>query len=78
TGRSEPLLQELAERVRIAVADTPIETQSGMVNTTVSIGIASTGVDSLGTLEDLMLRADAALYQAKRLGRNRIHLSRPH
>jgi diguanylate cyclase (GGDEF)-like protein len=78
TGRSEPMLQELAERVRAAVADMPIETQAGDINATISIGIASTGIESLGTLEDLMLRADAALYQAKRLGRNRVHLSRPH
>ncbi|HET8552549.1 MAG TPA: sensor domain-containing diguanylate cyclase [Gammaproteobacteria bacterium] len=78
TGRSEPMLQELAERVRSAIADTPVETRAGPVNVTISIGIASTGADNLGTLEDLMLRADAALYQAKRLGRNRVHLSRPH
>ncbi|HET6725561.1 MAG TPA: GGDEF domain-containing protein [Gammaproteobacteria bacterium] len=78
TGRSEPMLQELAERVRAAVADTQIDTQAGSINVTISIGIASTGIESLGTLEDLMLRADAALYQAKKLGRNRVHLSKAH
>lgn len=75
-GRSEPMLQELAERVRCAVADEPIDTIAGPVSVTISIGIASTAADGIGTMEDLMLRADAALYQAKRLGRNRIHLSR--
>jgi diguanylate cyclase (GGDEF)-like protein len=77
TGRSEPMLKELAERVRAAVADKPIETRSGPVNASISIGIASTDAEQLDTLEDLLLRADGALYQAKRLGRNRVHLAHP-
>lgn len=76
SGHAEPMLQELAERVRSAVADRPIDTPAGAVDVTISMGIASTVANDLGTLEELMLRADAALYQAKRLGRNRIQLSR--
>jgi diguanylate cyclase (GGDEF)-like protein len=76
SGHSEPMLQELAERVRSAVADQPIDTPAGPVHVTISMGIASTIASNLSTLEDLMLRADSALYEAKRLGRNRIQLSR--
>jgi diguanylate cyclase (GGDEF)-like protein len=75
TGRSEPMLKELAERVRAAVADKPIETRAGSVSASISIGIASTDAEQLDTLEDLLLRADGALYQAKRLGRNRVNLA---
>lgn len=53
-----------AERLRLAFTAT---------GATVSIGVASLrpGED----LEDLLRRADAALYDAKRAGRNRTHLS---
>lgn len=56
-----------AERLRLAFAAT------GATGATVSIGVASLrpGED----LEDLLRRADAALYDAKRAGRDRTHLS---
>jgi len=59
----------VAERVRARVEALPIEIENGAsLSVTISIGIGTyrTG-DTVG---QLMLRADEALYRAKRLGRN--------
>lgn len=60
----------LAERIRLAVAACAIEVTGGPVRCTVSIGIAAIKRDDAG-LEALIARADAALYAAKKAGRNR-------
>jgi len=59
------------ERVRRAVCDSPIDTSSGAANVTVSIGegVARGPVPA----NELIAWADAALYRAKRAGRNRVH-----
>jgi diguanylate cyclase (GGDEF)-like protein len=57
----------VAERIRSVVAATPIVTDDGVVNVTLSIGVA--GADSHEGLLPLMARADLALYDAKRAGR---------
>ena len=56
----------VAERVRVAIADLVIETEGMELRATVSIGVAS-GAE---TLEELIRRADRALYRAKGRGRN--------
>jgi diguanylate cyclase (GGDEF)-like protein len=57
------------ERVRTKVADTVVDTPSGVVKMTVSIGVTQyrPGEDT----DKTMARADAALYAAKQQGRNR-------
>jgi diguanylate cyclase (GGDEF)-like protein len=64
---------QLAERIRAAVADRPFECGRGIgaVNVTVSIGVASFPSDARGG-EDLLDAADAAVYEAKARGRNRV------
>jgi diguanylate cyclase (GGDEF)-like protein len=63
----------LAERVRRAVADLPIRGGGGLVDLTVSIGVAAhRGATSL---DKLMAHSDAALYRAKAAGRNRVELA---
>ena len=44
--------------------------QGTKLSVTISIGIASIHPYSLGTAEDLIKRADEALYQSKEKGRN--------
>lgn len=62
---------KLAERLRQSVADEIFDTEAGAVHATVSIGIAMPRQQE-ESLDDLLGRADAALYKAKREGRNRV------
>jgi len=62
----------LAESLREAVANTPLSTDQGEVEITVSIGYAVCISGSGCDLHDLLLEADTALYAAKQAGRNRV------
>ena len=60
-----------ADRIRMAVAAYPFRLNDGnSINVTCSIGIAMYRPEQ-DNLDKLLLRADQALYQAKRQGRNR-------
>lgn len=59
----------MAERLREQVAEAVIEHEAGPVRITVSIGAACVSVDDLNG-EGVLHRADAALYEAKEIGRN--------
>lgn len=64
--------KSVAERIRHAVASEPFETGITMpLNITVSVGIAINERED-DTPEQMLKRADIALYRAKREGRNRI------
>lgn len=67
TASSEAML--VADRIRARVASEPIRTAAGEVTLTVSIGIASWQGEAGEALE---ARADAAMYRAKRAGRDRV------
>ncbi len=60
----------MAERLRNAVSETVFRSEERTFNVTLSIGI-STYPDGIKSKEELIERADKALYQAKRSGRNR-------
>jgi diguanylate cyclase (GGDEF)-like protein len=65
----------LAERLRNTLASAPIHFGSHEIAITISIGAAeSNGHEEL---DRILQRADEALYQAKREGRNRIIQARP-
>lgn len=59
----------MAERLISQVSDTPIETEAGKLTIKLSIGIAGMTKDT-PTLHSLIVRADQAMYLAKRAGRN--------
>lgn len=62
----------LAERVRVLVAETPLRAGKAQINVTVSFGVDTIREGEPGTVDLLLERADAALYRAKRGGRNRV------
>ena len=63
---------EVAERLRMAVSATEISLDDGkVVRLTISTGIA-TANDSDVTVDTLLERADKALYEAKRTGRDKV------
>lgn len=61
----------VAERLRAIIAETPVKANGVEISHTISIGVASLTAGDKG-VEDLLRRADQALYRAKRLGRNRV------
>jgi two-component system cell cycle response regulator len=71
----------LAERIRAAVCDPPLELPGGAkVTLSVSIGIAGITLsrdeaDLKAASERLLAEADSALYRAKQRGRNRVELA---
>lgn len=74
TGSSEA--RHVTERVRIKVADNPIEIEGIAISVTVSMGIAEMDMTTR-SLEELIKHADQALYTAKANGRNRIESYSP-
>ncbi|WP_430391179.1 diguanylate cyclase [Dyella sp. 20L07] len=61
----------IADRIRVAIETTPINAEKVVVSFSASVGLAST--DACGyDLQHLSGEADAALYRAKRTGRNRV------
>lgn len=64
----------VAERIRAACAQRPLETSAGAVPVTVSFGVAvlDHSAPAAAAIERLLRAADAALYRSKRAGRNRV------
>jgi diguanylate cyclase (GGDEF)-like protein/PAS domain S-box-containing protein len=68
-GTSIHVAAQIAERIRQSVAELRIESKP-QLRLTVSVGVS--GWASAQTAEDVLQGADAALYEAKRTGRNRV------
>lgn len=66
----------VAERIRAGFAAARTATERGVAETTLSAGVAISGVDG-EPFEALLKRADDALYAAKSAGRNRVHAPAP-
>ena len=63
----------VAERLRLRIELATVMREGVSVPLTISIGIAELGSEE--SLEDLIRRADTALYEAKQTGRNRVCVS---
>ncbi|MCF8096176.1 MAG: diguanylate cyclase [Desulfobacteraceae bacterium] len=74
TGIEDALL--LAERLRQITGKTPVKYEGRYIFLTVSIGAAAYQQET-ESVNELFLRADRALYRAKREGRNRVKKSGP-
>ncbi len=68
--------ENIFARLSKTVASTVIETIAGPLLITISIGVASVDPETY-ELEKLLASADAALYQAKQAGRNRVVWDQP-
>ncbi len=62
---------ELAERLRLSVHGVPVPSESGPAAMSVTIGASQLSSSAEG-LKELLIRADRALYQGKRDGRDRV------
>lgn len=70
-------LLTMAERIRSRVEETMVDTVSGPLSVTVSLGVtcfSSTLRETIGNAESLVYFADTALYRAKEKGRNRVEV----
>ncbi|MDE1900661.1 MAG: diguanylate cyclase [Alphaproteobacteria bacterium] len=65
---------DVAERLRKHIENRPLIAEHNVIPCTVSIGIAQLSARD-GTIEDLIRRADTALYAAKNNGRNRVEIA---
>jgi diguanylate cyclase (GGDEF)-like protein len=71
-GSSGATAEAVAERMRRAIAAQSESIGGATVKPTISAGVASTDAFPKAGPEDLINRADAALYAAKNAGRNRV------
>jgi diguanylate cyclase (GGDEF)-like protein len=63
--------QDVAERLRLAIAKSPFCTNRGDLSITISLGVVSLTPEATD-IEFILDRADQALYIAKRSGRNQV------
>jgi len=78
SGCPRSSLEEVAEQVRKAINATPFTTSAGQLSVAVSLG--ATTVESWephSSVEYYLKQADAALYEAKKAGRNRVAYAQP-
>lgn len=71
-GAGEPDLRDLAERVRRVVESTVINDGDIEIRVTVSLGVVSFPMADVTDMDDMIRKADAAMYNAKKTGRNRL------
>ncbi|MGG4145259.1 histidine kinase N-terminal 7TM domain-containing protein [Paenibacillus algorifonticola] len=65
---------EIAEKLRRALAGSPLQTQAGSVPLSASFGAAGITIAEHAELDEMIREADKALYQSKNMGRNAVHI----
>ena len=64
-----------AERLRQLIGGEPIDFEDGRLRVTASLGVAASDISCVGNPDELIKRADQALYMAKKNGRNRVEVA---
>lgn len=72
-GCNQQAAVALADRLRQAIGGTGMNTPEGIIPVTISLGVTLSDMERLD-MESLIRTADAALYQAKKKGRNRVEV----
>ena len=75
-GASSADAMAVSERIRRAVRDTQVTVADQVVAVSVSLGIVAYPETSVSGREELVARADEALYASKAQGRDRLTLAR--
>ncbi|WP_394234900.1 histidine kinase N-terminal 7TM domain-containing protein [Niallia oryzisoli] len=66
--------EALANRIRSCLETQPLLTTEGNISVTLSLGVAEASKGTEETLNELLNKADKALYSAKEAGRNRVQV----
>lgn len=64
-----------AERLRLRIGEAAMDTQQGMIQVTISLGVAVSGIGKKLNAISIFQAADQALYLAKEKGRNRVEVA---
>ena len=72
---SEQEAVAISERLRHSIAEKTFTFGNIEINFTISLGVSEIGPSS-SALQDLVMQADKALYQAKFFGKNKVYLAR--
>lgn len=70
-------IKTFTERIRKSIADTPIAIPNSEITVTMSFGAVAYTPGEAANKDDLIARADVALYRAKDAGRNRVEIALP-
>ncbi len=76
TDADQSTTLQVAERVRLAVAETPINLADGVTKITTSTGVTALS-DNLMSIEEILAAANSGLKISKRSGKNSVSFSKP-
>jgi diguanylate cyclase (GGDEF)-like protein len=68
---------DVADRLRHTIRSTPVQTKIGLIEVTASFGVAQQDAVNDQSAWDVLQRADRALYEAKRQGRDQVQALNP-